>query len=179
MSKELADELEQKLGAAFDLCERDKRVGGHRVILEVLQKADQLVKAMKAPSFVEEECSMCDGVGWYEGGAALQNHCNSCNGTGVVRRAHGTDSEHCADCVKETLRYQDGCNYFCEKHEPAVSTVTLEDAWQIFDQEFTKLYKAHSGEQVAADVLLRLSDRVRERFLESTGLSDSTQEEDQ
>jgi len=30
------------------------------------------------------ECDRCDGVGWYEGGEALQTQCEECGGTGVI-----------------------------------------------------------------------------------------------
>lgn len=29
-------------------------------------------------------CGRCDGVGWYEGGTALQTGCEECDGTGYV-----------------------------------------------------------------------------------------------
>lgn len=31
-----------------------------------------------------EDCSRCDGCGWYEGGKALQTGCEECGGTGRV-----------------------------------------------------------------------------------------------
>lgn len=29
-------------------------------------------------------CPACDGVGWYEGGAAIRTECRTCNGTGLI-----------------------------------------------------------------------------------------------
>ena len=34
-----------------------------------------------------EECSNCDGCGWYEDGAAIKTTCDICNGTGLVPRS--------------------------------------------------------------------------------------------
>ncbi len=33
---------------------------------------------------VKFECDFCDGIGWYEGGPFLQNHCEKCDGKGYV-----------------------------------------------------------------------------------------------
>lgn len=39
---------------------------------------------MEATTIAKEECDYCDGCGWYEGGPALRNHCEKCNGKGYI-----------------------------------------------------------------------------------------------
>lgn len=44
--------------------------------------------ALKRPPSAED-CERCDGVGWYEGGAAIKTPCERCHGTGMVGAARG------------------------------------------------------------------------------------------
>jgi hypothetical protein len=43
-------------------------------------------KANGGEDYEGQFCGDCDGVGWCEGGVALQTTCRKCNGTGIVRR---------------------------------------------------------------------------------------------
>ena len=55
------------------------------------------------------DCPRCDGCGWYEGGPAIQTHCEDCNGTGIGLPEEKKACPHCngtgeAAAERETVK---------------------------------------------------------------------------
>lgn len=105
-----------------------------RIVTPTSDKSNPVEKTR----FVKEECDLCDGCGWYEGGPTLITTCGTCSGTGFVLKEEVVKSKLSTEETK--IEGYDDADHAWAKVVSKCSFVEQDGVWKVIErlkQQFT------------------------------------------